>query len=399
MSLPVALPSLNHGLFLLIAVGLGFGFGFVLERAGFGRATKLAGQFYLHDMTVFKVMFSAIVTAMLGVLVLDGLGLLDLVALGESALSFTYLWPMTLGGFLLGVGFIVSGYCPGTSVVSTASGNLDGLVTLVGVVVGTLIYGELQPMIATFHVSGDMGWLTLYDLLGISPQLLALGVAVAAIGCFVGADWVERRFQRVRAPDALTPAPSAGARRLAFGVFVAVAVVAVATLAVPSGDAQATAPRQAEPITARELAHRAFDEPWSLRILDLRPAELCAAARVPGAECVSMEALGDLGLAWASAEQTLVLVGAATLTETPEAALAYPGELLALDGGFAAWSGYALEPPEPLAPGASEAERDEYAFRAGLVSALTGVEQAPPPVAAPSVTFTPKKRKGGGGCG
>jgi uncharacterized membrane protein YedE/YeeE len=139
MMLPLALPSLNHGLFLLIAVGLGFGFGFVLERAGFGRSTKLAGQFYLHDMTVFKVMFSAIVTAMLGVLVLEGLGLLDLTALSESALSFTYLWPMVAGGFLLGVGFIVSGYCPGTSVVATASGNLDGLVTVVGVVTGTLV--------------------------------------------------------------------------------------------------------------------------------------------------------------------------------------------------------------------------------------------------------------------
>ena len=51
---------------LVVAVLIGFGFGFVLERAGFGRANKLAGQFYGTDMTVLKVMFSAIVTAMLG---------------------------------------------------------------------------------------------------------------------------------------------------------------------------------------------------------------------------------------------------------------------------------------------------------------------------------------------
>ena len=49
---------------LVGAVVIGFFFGFVLERAGFGRATTLAAQFYLTDMTVFKVMFSAIVTAM-----------------------------------------------------------------------------------------------------------------------------------------------------------------------------------------------------------------------------------------------------------------------------------------------------------------------------------------------
>ncbi len=399
MSFPVALPTMNHGLFLIVAVGLGFGFGFVLERAGFGRSTKLAGQFYLHDMTVFKVMFSAIVTAMLGVLGLEGLGLLDLSALSESALSFTYLWPMIAGGFLLGVGFIVSGYCPGTSVVSTASGNVDGLVTLVGVVFGTLVYGELLPLFSDFHVSGDLGWLYLYDLAGVSPQLLALGVALMAIGCFVGAEWVERRFQRVRQPDVLTPAPSAGMRRLAFGLFGAAALIGVATLALPGAEAQAVAPQEAKPLSASDLAHRLFDEPWSVRVLDLRDAERCAEARVPGAECIGVDKLGDLGLAWASGEQALVLVAAGDLGETPQAAMDYPGELYELDGGFIAWSAYALEPPEPLAADATEAERKEWAFRTGLVSALTGIEAPPAPVAVPAITFTPKKRKGGGGCG
>jgi hypothetical protein len=50
----------HHQLGLLTALALGFAFGFVLERAGFGRADKLAAQFYLYDMTVFKVMFAAI---------------------------------------------------------------------------------------------------------------------------------------------------------------------------------------------------------------------------------------------------------------------------------------------------------------------------------------------------
>ena len=70
---------------LVLAVLIGFGFGFVLERAGFGNARKLAAQFYLHDMTVFKVMFTAIITAMLGIVAADGLGLADLRAVSESA--------------------------------------------------------------------------------------------------------------------------------------------------------------------------------------------------------------------------------------------------------------------------------------------------------------------------
>ena len=43
---------------------IGFGFGFVLELSGFGNSKKLAAQFYFRDLTVLKVMFGAIVTAM-----------------------------------------------------------------------------------------------------------------------------------------------------------------------------------------------------------------------------------------------------------------------------------------------------------------------------------------------
>ena len=165
---------------LVLALGVGVSFGFVLERAGFGRATKLAAQFYGTDMTVLKVMFGAIVTAMLGLVVLSGLGLADLAAIRESAASWTYLGPMVVGGLVLGVGFIVSGYCPGTSMVGSASGNLDAMVTFGGVIVGSLVYSEIQPAIASFHSSGEMGHVFLYQLLGVSPQLLAAGVTAPA---------------------------------------------------------------------------------------------------------------------------------------------------------------------------------------------------------------------------
>ena len=59
---------------LAIAVVLGFGFGYCLERAGFGSARKLTAVFYLFDMAVVKVMFTAIVTAMTGIAVLSAIG-------------------------------------------------------------------------------------------------------------------------------------------------------------------------------------------------------------------------------------------------------------------------------------------------------------------------------------
>ena len=116
-------PFYKYGLFgdeisLLVAFVLGLGFGFFLERAGFGSARKLAAQFYLYDMSVFKVMFTAIVTAMLGVTYLGWLGWLDL---DLVYLVPTHLGPQIVGGLVLGVGFVVGGYCPGTSVAALAS--------------------------------------------------------------------------------------------------------------------------------------------------------------------------------------------------------------------------------------------------------------------------------------
>ena len=65
-------PLYKFGLFgmdvsLIVAFAIGIGFGFMLERGGFGSARILAAQFYLGNMRVIKVMFTAILTAMLGV--------------------------------------------------------------------------------------------------------------------------------------------------------------------------------------------------------------------------------------------------------------------------------------------------------------------------------------------
>jgi uncharacterized membrane protein YedE/YeeE len=172
------------------AVALGVAFGFVLERSGFGRAQKLVAQFYLTDMAVFRVMFTAVVTAAVGSSLLAAVGLLDLRAV---TINYpTYLWPMIVGGLLVGAGFVTSGYCPGTSVVAAASGKLDGLLTVAGVVVGMVGYAELQPGIASFHESGKLGGVFLYRLLHLPPLALAALIAVAAVACFIGAGAIER---------------------------------------------------------------------------------------------------------------------------------------------------------------------------------------------------------------
>jgi hypothetical protein len=163
------------------------GFGFALERAGFGSARKLVPQFYLDDLAVFKVMFTAIVTAMLGVTYLAWAGFLDL---SLVYLVPTYWVPQVVGGLVLGVGFVVGGYCPGTSLASTATGKLDGLVFVLGFAAGTLGFALVKGL----YTAGDLGAKTLPQVLGIPYGVLVFAVVVMAVLGFAGATWVERKM-------------------------------------------------------------------------------------------------------------------------------------------------------------------------------------------------------------
>ena len=189
-------PFYKYGFFgdemsLVLAFVLGTGFGFFLERAGFGSARKLAAQFYLYDMSVFKVMFTAIVTAMLGVTYLGWLGWLDL---SLVYLVPTHLVPQIVGGLVLGVGFVVGGYCPGTSVASLATGRVDGFVYAFGIGAGTLVYAEVFPWIKGFVNSNEMGQVTLPEVFDLPWGLVVFAVVLIAVAGFSAATFIERRI-------------------------------------------------------------------------------------------------------------------------------------------------------------------------------------------------------------
>ncbi len=184
---------------LILAVIIGIGFGFFLERAGFGSARKLVAQFYFTDMAVFKVMFSAIVTAMLGLFYISWAGLLDL---SMVFVAPTYWLPQLVGGLVLGFGFIIGGYCPGTSLVAVSTGRLDALAFCGGVLGGIFAYGEVYPSIAGFVTSTSMGRVTLDSWLEVRLSLVVFAVVFVAVLGFWGATTVERKLARREDADA-----------------------------------------------------------------------------------------------------------------------------------------------------------------------------------------------------
>ena len=119
--------SENTNLFLAFIIGIGFGF--VLEQSGFSSSRKLAGVFYGYDTVVLKVFFTAAITAMLGLLFFSLFGWIDLDLVYVNP---TYLTSAIVGGVIMGAGFIMGGYCPGTSFCGASIGKIDAFVFIGG---------------------------------------------------------------------------------------------------------------------------------------------------------------------------------------------------------------------------------------------------------------------------
>ncbi len=183
----------NDEVSLIVAFIIGIFFGLVLEKGGFGSARMLAAQFYFTDMRVFKVMFTAIVTAMIGLFYFSWIGILDLslVYYGD-----TYLIPQMLGGIILGVGFVVGGYCPGTSAVAISTGRIDAIFYALGGMFGIFVFGEMFPYILDFFYSTHMGQINLPTLLDINYGIIMLVVILMAIGGFTAAEWAEKLMMK-----------------------------------------------------------------------------------------------------------------------------------------------------------------------------------------------------------
>lgn len=177
-----------------IASGLlcGLLFGYVLENAGFASPRKLTAQFRLSDWSVFKVMFTAIIVAAIGLYAAAEFGWMQT---NGIFIPTTFFWATLTGGALVGAGMAVGGYCPGTSTVGFATGRLDALVFMGGMVLGTGLFAGAFDSLKGFYLAAEGPQAqTLSALIGIPTwAVLALLIAIAVAGFALGAR-LERRY-------------------------------------------------------------------------------------------------------------------------------------------------------------------------------------------------------------
>ena len=178
---------------LLLAFIIGIGFGFVLESNGFSSSRRLAGMFYGYDTTVLKVFFTAAIVGALGLLFLS---LFNQIDLNYIYINPTYMYSAIGGGVVMGAGFIMGGYCPGTSFCAASIGKLDALAFIGGMFIGIFIFSEGYPLWEDFYNAQFLGSPLLNNWLGMSRGLLTFLIILAALGMFWVGEWAEKKFAR-----------------------------------------------------------------------------------------------------------------------------------------------------------------------------------------------------------
>jgi len=200
---PLVPDIISNNLNLIVALVIGILFGVILEQAGFSSSKKLVGLFYGYDFTVLRVFFTAGIVAMIGVMALAHYGLLDI---NLIYINPTFIWSAVIGGFIMGLGFVVGGFCPGTSVCAAAIGKIDALVFIGGAFLGVIVFAEGYPLFEPLYMAANLGIPTFYQILGIPQSIFAFTMVVFALFAFWVASIVENKVNHIeRAPIRLTP--------------------------------------------------------------------------------------------------------------------------------------------------------------------------------------------------
>ncbi len=178
---------------MLTALLIGTGFGFALEQAGFSSSRKLAGMFYGYDTTVLKVFFTAAIVALIGSQFLSYFGILNL---NQVYVNEFYVTASIVGGIIMGAGFIMGGFCPGTGICAMSIGKIDAMVFVAGGFAGAFLFTETYPMIEGLATARYRGPVKINEILGLSPGVFTLILVAAAVAMFWVAELAEKRFAR-----------------------------------------------------------------------------------------------------------------------------------------------------------------------------------------------------------
>ncbi|MGV8018370.1 MAG: YeeE/YedE thiosulfate transporter family protein [Ignavibacteria bacterium] len=266
---PLVPEVIGNELNFIVALFIGIAFGFILEQAGFSTSKKLVGLFYGYDFTVLRVFFTAGITAMIGVIALGHWGLLDI---SLVYINPTFLWSALAGGFIMGLGFVIGGFCPGTSVCAAAIGKIDAMIFVAGSFLGVMLFAEGYPLFEKLYLSESWGNVRVFESLGMSQSLFAFLLVLVAVGAFWATTFIEKKVNGSLNPE-FKPV------RIYYGLTAVAVIAALLMFALPDRKQQLldlvnsgeyTGTENVKIMTPDELAFRIMDDDKNIQIFDFR---------------------------------------------------------------------------------------------------------------------------------
>jgi len=204
----------------IVGLIMGVIFGASLVLTGLTNPDKIIGALRLKDFYAIRTVAVFLLVAMLGTWILDLFGAANFSI--KPAIILTVL----IGGALLGTGLGLTGLSPATGLASAASGRVDALVTVIGMIFGAHVYILIYPSIVVpLERIFNFGSVTLPEITGTSATLWVIPIfAAGSLALFITRSREPRDDeQRIKAgnsginqafPDPLSPIPVPGEKGL-----------------------------------------------------------------------------------------------------------------------------------------------------------------------------------------
>jgi rhodanese-related sulfurtransferase len=376
---PLVPEIIGNELNFIVALFIGIAFGFILEQAGFSSSKKLVGLFYGYDFTVLRVFFTAGVTAMIGVIALNHWGLLDM---NLVYINPTFLRSAIVGGLIMGLGFVVGGFCPGTSVCAAAIGKIDAMIFIGGSFLGVMIFAEGYPLFENLYLSDAWGNVKVFESLGMSQSLFAFLMMIIAVGAFWATTFIEKKVNGEMNPEF-------NHKKLYYRLTAIAVVIAISAFALPDrkenllnkiNDAKFVTSNEVKLMTTDELAFRIIDDDKNIQIFDLRAKKDFDSLSLPKSNNYTLENLFEK-----DANKLLSLKNKKNIFIADDEQTAKKGAVLAMKLGFT--DIYILQGGmeqfkkdiinfKLISEGTTQSEKDTYRFRIKASKVLPELIQA-----------------------
>ncbi|ALO16086.1 molybdopterin biosynthesis protein MoeB [Salinivirga cyanobacteriivorans] len=264
---------------------IGLGFGMILEQAGFSSSRKLVGTFFGYDFVVLKVFFTAAITAIIGIIFMDFFGLLDTSVIFVHS---NFLNSTLVGGAIMGAGFLLGGFCPGTSVAAGSIGKVDALVFIGGLFIGVFIFGEFYGTFDGLFSGHYFDREKIYTLIGLDKGTFVFWLIIIALFAFAIAGFLESKVSN----EALKPAD---VKYEGYGLEVLLLFAIAVTIAFMPGKSVNTfneldeskvyqkSLNDAHRVSSEELAFNILHEVDDINIIDVRSEADFNQFHLPGA--------------------------------------------------------------------------------------------------------------------